>query len=72
MNRVWDTSKYVSPKSLVTLCQMKGIQDHNVKKVKFKILSLGGVIHFFGSDVRQERKKNNPGTPSEWPKSDSN
>ena len=56
MGRVWDTSKY-PPKSFVTLCQMRGIQGHKVKKVKFKILSLGGVLHIFGSDFRQEHKK---------------
>ena len=56
MDRVWDTSKY-HPKPFVTLCQVKVIQRQEVKKVKFNILGLGGVIHIFRSDFRQERKK---------------
>ena len=52
MNRVWDTSKY-PPKSFVTLCQVKVIQGHEAKKVQFKILVLGVVIHVFRSNVRQ-------------------
>ena len=35
------------PPRLVTLCQMKVIKVHKVKKVKFKFLSLGGVIRVF-------------------------
>ena len=31
MSRVWDTSKY-PPKTFVTLCQVKVIQCHEVKK----------------------------------------
>ena len=65
MDPVWDTSKY-PPKMFVTLCQIKVIQGH---KVKCKILSLGGVIHAFRSDFRQERK-NYPGTLFELFKSD--
>ena len=53
MNRVRDTSKY-PPKPFVTLCQVKVIQGHEAKGVKFKILDLGGVIHVFRSDIRQE------------------
>ena len=56
MNRIWDTSK-CPPKHFVTLCQVKVIQGHEVKKVNFKILGLGGVIHVFRSDFRQELKK---------------
>ena len=43
MDRVWNTSKF-PPKPWVTLCQIKVIQGHEVKKIKFKILSLDGVI----------------------------
>ena len=56
MDRVWDTSKYL-PKSFVSLYQIKVIQGHGVKKVQFKILSLGRVVHVFRPDFRQERKK---------------
>ena len=65
MDRVWDTPR-CPPKPFVTLRQIKVIQGHEVKKVKFKILSLGGVIHVFGSDFRQERK-NDPRTLLERP-----
>ena len=41
------------------------------KSLNFKILSLSGVIHIFESDFRQERK-NDPRTPFEGPKSDTN
>ena len=40
---------------------MKVIQGHKVKKIKFNILSLGGVMHVFRLDFRQERK-NDPRT----------
>ena len=56
MDRVCDTSKY-PPKPFVTLCKVKVIQGHEVKKVKFKIFGLGGVIHLFRPDFRQERKQ---------------
>ena len=56
MDRVWGTSKY-PPKPFVTLCQVKVNHGHEVKKIKFKILGLGGVMHVFRSDFRQERKK---------------
>ena len=56
MDRVWDTSKY-PPKPFVTLRQVKAIQGHEVKRVKFKILCLGGVIHVLRSGCRQQRKK---------------
>ena len=56
MDRVWDTFKY-PPKPSVTLCQIKVTRGHEVKKVKFKILSFGDVIHIFGSDFRQKCKK---------------
>ena len=46
MDRVWDTSKY-PPKTFVTLCQVKVIQGQEVKKVKFNIWGLGGVMHVF-------------------------
>ena len=55
MDRVWDTSKY-RPRPFVTLCQVKVIQGHEVNKVKYKNLGLGGVTHVFRSDFRQERK----------------
>ena len=45
------------PTPFVTLCQTKVIQGNKVKTVKFTILGLGGVIHVFGSDFRQERKE---------------
>ena len=44
MDRVLHTSEY-PPKASVTLCQIKISQRHDVKKFKFKILSLGVVIH---------------------------
>ena len=56
MDRIWNTSKY-PPQSFVTFCQTKVIKGQNYEKVKFKILSLGGAIHVFGSDFRQEREK---------------
>ena len=52
MDRVWDTSKNPS-RPFVTLCQIKDIQSHEVKKVKFNILSLGYVTHVLWSDFRQ-------------------
>ena len=56
MDRVWDTPKY-PPKPFVTLCKVKIIQGHEVKKVKFIILGFRGVIHVFRSDFLQEPKK---------------
>ena len=55
MDRVWDTSWY-PPKPFVTLCQVKLIQGHEIKKVKFKIGGLVGMMHAFRSDFRAERK----------------
>ena len=46
MYRVWDTPKYL-PKPLVTLFQVKVIEGHEVKKGKFEVLGLGGVIRVF-------------------------
>ena len=73
MDRVWDTSKYPS-KPFVTLYQghtKKVIQGHEVKKVKFKILGLGGVIHVFRSDMYSSRtQKNGHRTLLEQPISD--
>ena len=68
MDRVWDTSK-CPPKPFVNLCQDKVVQGHEVKKVKFKILGLGGVMHVFRPDFRQERK-NDHKTLFERPKLD--
>ena len=56
MGRVWDTSKDL-PKPFVTLCQTKDIQSHEVKKFKFKFLSLGYVLHVLWSNFRQEGKR---------------
>ena len=56
MDRVWDTS-YYAPEPFVTLCWVKVIQGHEVKKFKVKILRLGGAIRVFRLDFRQERKK---------------
>ena len=56
MDRVWDTSKY-PPKPFVTLCQIKVIQGQEIEKVKLIIVGLGGVMHVFRSDFRQEYKK---------------
>ena len=44
MDHVWDNYKYPN-KPLVTFCQVKVIQGHEVKEVKLKILALGVVIH---------------------------
>ena len=46
MDRVWDTSKY-HPKPFLTLCKDKVIQGQEVKKVKYKMVGLGSVIHVF-------------------------
>ena len=51
MDRVENTDKYPS-KPFVTLYQSKVIYSHEVKKVKFKLLGLGCVIHVLGSDFR--------------------
>ena len=51
MDRVFDNPKY-PPKLFVTLCQVKVIQDYEVKKVKIKISDLGDMIHVFMSDFR--------------------
>ena len=56
MDRIWDASMYPT-KPFVTLRQIKVIQCHKVKKVKLKVLSLGGMMHVFSSDFPQERKK---------------
>ena len=56
MDRIWDTSK-CPPKPFVTLCEVKVIQGHEVKKVKLKVLGSSSVIHVFRSDFRQEQKK---------------
>ena len=55
MDRVCDACEY-PPKPIVDLCQVKVIHGHEVKKIKFKILGLDGVIQVFRSDFRQERK----------------
>ena len=56
MDRVWVTSKY--PLSLCGLLPTDGFQRSKFrKKIKFKVLSLGGAIHVFGSDSRQECEK---------------
>ena len=52
MDRVWDI-----PKRLVGLCQVKVIQGHEVKKIKFEALGLDDVIHVFRSYFRYEREK---------------
>ena len=58
MDRVWTTSKYwTTTKSFATLCQVKVIQGHDVKKVILKKLCLGDVIHVFNSDFHQEPPK---------------
>ena len=67
MDRVWNASKYPL-KPFETLCKIKVIQGHGVKKAKFKVLGLGGVIHVFRSDFRHERK-NDPRILFERPKS---
>ena len=69
MDRVWDTFKY-PPKPLVTLCQIKVIQGHKVKKVKFNILSLGILIHVLMSHFHQGHTKNVSRTLFERSKSD--
>ena len=55
MDRVWDTSKY-PPKPFVTLCKIKVNQGQELKKVIFRIFSLGGMIHVFWSEICRERK----------------
>ena len=47
-----DTSKYPR-KPFVNFCQIKVIKGHEFKKVKCKVLSLGGVMHVFESKFRQ-------------------
>ena len=49
-----------SHKPFVTLCQIKVIQGHEVKKVKFKVLGLGGVMRVFRLDFQD--CKNDPKT----------
>ena len=66
MDRVWYTSKY-PPKSFVTLCHVKVIQGHEIKKGQIKNCGFGDVIHVIKSDFRQERK-NDPKTLFERPK----
>ena len=68
MDGVWNTFKY-PPKPFVTRCQIKAIQGQEVKKVKYKILGLGGVIHVYRSDFLQEHK-NDPRIHFERPKPD--
>ena len=45
------------PKPFAALCQVNVIQGHDVKKMIFKSLGLGCVIHIVRPDFRQERKK---------------
>ena len=52
MDRVRNTSKHL-PEAFLTLCEVKVIQSHEVKRVKFKIVCFGGVIHDFRRDFRQ-------------------
>ena len=56
MDRVWDTYKY-HPKITEITFQAKVIQGHEVKKVKLKILGLGGVIHGVMSVFVRNAKK---------------
>ena len=55
MNRGWDTSKY-PPKFLVTLCQVKVIYGHEVKKAKLMLLVFGSVVHVFGHIFAKTQK----------------
>ena len=56
MDRVWDNFKY-PPKPFVTLCQVKVIQGHEVKRVQIQNFGFGWCDTFFRSDFRQERKR---------------
>ena len=65
-DRVCGASKHPH-KSLVTSYQVQVIRGHDVKKKKYKLSGLGGVIHTLRSVFRQEHR-NDPRTLLERPK----
>ena len=55
MDRAWNSSRY-PPKPMVTSCQVKITRGYEFRKVKLKILVLGGVIHAVAIFFHGERK----------------